>query len=190
LSGVDTSNNTAKLFIISSVAGGGKSTLIAMLLKKYPFLKFSVSCTTRKPRKGDILGVTYDFITVEEFEKGIDQDEFLEWAKVHDNFYGTPRKYIESAINNNENIILDIDVQGPRIVKEKLPNSKSIFILPPSEDVWIQRLIGRGSDDMESIQKRIENGRKELLEKEKFDYQIINDKLEQSFEDLERIIFN
>ncbi|NCS94606.1 MAG: guanylate kinase, partial [Leptospira sp.] len=83
-----------------------------------------------------------------------------------------------------------IDVQGARIVKEKLPNSKSIFILPPSEDVWIQRLIGRGSDDMESIQKRIENGRKELLEKEKFDYQIINDKLEQSFEDLERIIFN
>lgn len=178
----------ANLFIISSVAGGGKSTLIGKLLTEFPFLKFSISSTTRKPRKGDIPGISYNFLSVEEFEKGISNNQFLEWAKVHGNYYGTPRNYIESAIRNNQNIILDIDVQGARLVKEQLPNSKSIFILPPSEEIWIQRLIGRGSDDEESIQRRIENGRKELLEKDQFDYQIVNDDLETALQELISII--
>jgi guanylate kinase len=188
LTEVPIKSSNANLFIISSVAGGGKSTLIGKLLTEFPFLKFSISSTTRKPRKGDIPGISYNFLSVEEFEKGISNNQFLEWAKVHGNYYGTPRNYIESAIRNNQNIILDIDVQGARLVKEQLPNSKSIFILPPSEEIWIQRLIGRGSDDEESIQRRIENGRKELLEKDQFDYQIVNDDLETALQELISII--
>lgn len=177
-----------KLFIVSSVAGGGKSTLISMLLKKYPNLQFSISSTTRLPRLGDIPGTSYNFIDVSTFEDGIKKDEFLEWAKVHGNYYGTPASFINSTRSQGKNVILDIDVQGAKIIKEKIKDSLSIFILPPNEEIWIQRLKGRGSDSEESIQKRIINGRKELLEKDQFDYKIVNDDLELAFQELEKII--
>ncbi|WCL48262.1 guanylate kinase [Leptospira sp. GIMC2001] len=177
-----------QLFIISSVAGGGKSTLINLLTNKYPDILFSISSTTRSPRPGDEEGKTYNFLTKEEFENAIKQDRFLEWALVHGNYYGTPRKFIEDGIHSGHSVVLDIDVQGASLVKAKMPHSKSIFILPPSEEIWIRRLKGRGTDSEESINRRIENGKKELLEASKFDYRIINDNLDDAFLQLVQIL--
>ncbi len=177
------------LYIISSVAGGGKSTLISLLLNKYPDIHFSISVTSRPVRPGDEPGKNYHFVTREEFEKLIEQDYFLEWALVHDNYYGTSKRYIEKELRKGYKVILDIDVQGYRIIKSKVQAMKSIFILPPSEEVWIERLKNRGSDSPESIERRIKNGRNELLRVDEYDYKIVNDKLEDSLLELEKILF-
>ena len=177
------------LYIISSVAGGGKSTLISLLLKKYPDIHFSISVTSRAVRPGDEPGVNYHFVSREEFEKLIEQDFFLEWALVHDNYYGTSKRYIEKELRKGFKVILDIDVQGFKIIKSKVPNVKSIFILPPSEEIWIERLKKRGSDSPESIEKRIRNGKEELTHVDEYDFQIVNDKLEDSMLALEKILF-
>lgn len=178
------------LYIISSVAGGGKSTLISLLLERHSNFYFSISSTTRKPRPGDIPGKTYHFMTVEDFQSRIERGEFLEWAEVHGNYYGTSRYFIESAIQSGKSVLMDIDVQGAKIVKEKIPHSKTIFILPPSEDVWIQRLRSRATDSEEVIERRIRNGKIELSQSNWFDYQIINDDLETAYQELEKIIVN
>jgi guanylate kinase len=178
----------SNLFIISSVAGGGKSTLISLLLDRHPNIVFSVSDTTRPIRPGDIPGVTYNFKTTEEFLAGIESSEYLEWALVHGNYYGTSKSFIESSLNSSKTVILDIDVQGAKIVKSKLPESKTIFIVPPSEEIWISRLKGRGTDSPESIEKRIANGKRELLEQDWFEYRIINDSIEESYQMLESIV--
>ena len=177
------------LYIISSVAGGGKSTLISLLLKKYPDIHFSISVTSRAVRPGDEPGVNYHFVSREEFQKLIAQDFFLEWALVHDNYYGTSKRYIEKEIRKGNKVILDIDVQGFRIIKSKIAKMKSIFILPPSEEVWIERLKKRGSDSPESIEKRIRNGKEELTHVNEYDFKIINDKLDDSLLALEKILF-
>jgi guanylate kinase len=112
----------------------------------------------------------------------------LEWALVHGNYYGTSKSFIESSLNSSKTVILDIDVQGAKIVKSKLPESKTIFIVPPSEEIWISRLKGRGTDSPESIEKRIANGKRELLEQDWFEYRIINDSIEESYQMLESIV--
>ncbi len=177
------------LYIISSVAGGGKSTLISLLLQKYPDIHFSISVTSRAVRPGDEPGKNYHFVTREEFEKLIEQDFFLEWALVHDNYYGTSKRYIEKELRKGYKVILDIDVQGFRIIKSKIQAMKSIFILPPSEEVWIERLRNRGTDSPESIERRIKNGRNELTRVNEYDYHIVNDKLADSLLALEIILF-
>jgi guanylate kinase len=179
-----------KVWIFSSVAGGGKSTLIQKIMQKYPDTLFSVSCTTRPPRPGDIPGETYHFLTVPEFEKKIMENEFLEYAKVHDNYYGTPKTFIEDSIKNGKVVILDIDVQGARSVLEKMPEVGTIFIVPPSEEIWIQRLKGRGTDSAEVIEKRIRNGKKELEEAHWYQNRIINDQLDTAFQELENLMFS
>ncbi|MGJ4753729.1 guanylate kinase [Leptospira kmetyi] len=181
--------NSPKLFVLSSVAGGGKSTLIQKLREKHPEILFSISCTTRAPRPGDKEGVTYFFLSKEEFEKGISDSAFLEWALVHDQYYGTPLKFIEEAFAKGSSVIMDIDVQGAKIIKEKLPGKiVTIFILPPSEEEWERRLRGRGTDSEENILKRIRNGKAELERQNEFDYKIVNDRLEKALEELEAII--
>ncbi|WP_082294838.1 guanylate kinase [Leptospira santarosai] len=181
--------NSPKLFVLSSVAGGGKSTLIQKLREKHPDILFSISCTTRAPRPGDKEGITYFFLTKEEFEKGIEESVFLEWALVHDQYYGTPLKFIEEAFRNGSSVIMDIDVQGAKIIKEKLPEKiVTIFILPPNEKEWERRLRGRGTDSEESILKRIRNGKLELERQSEFDYKIVNDDLDLALADLEEII--
>jgi len=179
----------AGLNIISSVAGGGKSTLIELLLKNHPELEFSVSCTTRPPRPGDIPGKTYHFLTEAEFRGKIEKGEFLEWALVHGNYYGTSKTFIEQALRQGKSVILDIDVQGAKAVKQRFSDAKTIFILPPSEEIWIRRLKERGTDSEEAIATRIANGRKELEEKDWFEYKIVNDNLEEAYQELTRIVF-
>ncbi|WP_425460762.1 guanylate kinase [Leptospira langatensis] len=176
--------------VLSSVAGGGKSTLIQILRAKHSDLAFSVSCTTRPPRPGDKEGVTYFFLTKEEFESGIEKGEFLEWARVHDNYYGTPAKFVENCLASGKSVIMDLDVQGADQVKKKLGSKViTIFILPPNEEEWERRLRGRGTDSEESILKRIRNGKAELKRKDDFDFAIVNDKLDETVAGLERILF-
>ncbi|WP_081099767.1 guanylate kinase [Leptospira noguchii] len=181
--------NSPKLFVLSSVAGGGKSTLIQKLRERHPEILFSISCTTRAPRPGDKEGITYYFLTKEEFEKGISKSAFLEWALVHDQYYGTPLKFIEEAFQNGSSVIMDIDVQGAKIIKDKLPDKiVTIFILPPNEVEWERRLRGRGTDSEENILKRIRNGKAELERQSEFDFKIVNDDLEKALVELEGII--
>lgn len=177
------------LYIISSVAGGGKSTLITKILEKYPVIHFSISYTSRPVRKNDEPGVNYHFVSKTEFEKLIGEDFFFEYALVHDNYYGTPKKFIEEEIAKGNKVILDIDVQGFRIIKNKFNDLRSIFILPPSEEIWISRLRNRGTDSDEIIEKRIKNGRNELKAVNEYDFKIINDKLETAVDELEKILF-
>ncbi|WP_281275527.1 guanylate kinase [Leptospira sarikeiensis] len=178
------------MIVLSSVAGGGKSTLIQMIRAKHPDLAFSVSCTTRAPRPGDKEGVTYFFLSKEEFESGIENGEFLEWAKVHDNYYGTPAKFVSQCISSGRSVIMDLDVQGAAQVKQKLGKEAiTIFILPPNEEEWERRLRGRGTDSEESILKRIRNGKEELARKDEFDHLIINDTLDNALNELEKILF-
>ncbi|RHX84788.1 guanylate kinase [Leptospira stimsonii] len=183
--------NSPKLFVLSSVAGGGKSTLIQKLREKHPEILFSISCTTRSPRPGDKEGVTYHFLSREEFEKGISESAFLEYAIVHDQYYGTPLKFIEDAFQKGASVIMDIDVQGAKIIKEKLPSKiVTIFILPPNEEEWEKRLRGRGTDSEENILKRIRNGKEELRRQDEFDFKIVNDDLETALKELEEIVFS
>jgi guanylate kinase len=184
------SSPVPNLYIISSVAGGGKSTIIERLLKTHPDFYFSISCTTREIRPGDVPGKNYYFLTVDEFKKRIEEDGFYEWALVHENYYGTPKAPIMEALNKSKVVLLDLDVQGARIVKAKRPESITIFIEPPSQEVWIERLIKRGTDPKKSIEKRIENGLKELEEAPNFDYIVVNDQLEIAIKEVQSIIYS
>ncbi|MDX1958118.1 MAG: guanylate kinase [Leptospiraceae bacterium] len=184
------SSTNSNLYIISSVAGGGKSTLISLLLEKHPEILFSVSCTSREKRYREVEGKDYHFVDKLEFKELIDSGYFYEWAMVHDNYYGTPKKFILDNLGLGKKIILDIDVQGAAKVKQSLPTSVSIFILPPSTEIWMQRLKNRGTETQDSIEKRIKNGLRELSEKEKFDYRIVNDELEKALARLEEIILD
>lgn len=177
------------LYIISSVAGGGKSTLISKIIEKYPTIHFSISYTSRQIRKNDEPGINYHFVSKAEFEKLIKEDFFFEYALVHDNYYGTPKKFIEEEIQRGNKVILDIDVQGFRIIKMKFNDLRSIFILPPSEEIWISRLKNRGTDSIDIIEKRIKNGREELKAIKEYDFQIINDDLVTAVNELEKILF-
>lgn len=176
------------VFIISSVAGGGKSTLISRVVAKHPQIQFSVSYTTRLPREGDLPGKTYYFVTVEEFERKIRQGFFLEWAKVHDNYYGTPLQPVKDCLASGQIMLMDLDVQGADSIKQLLPDVKTIFILPPSREIWEKRLRSRGTDSPEVIEKRIRNGEAELARAKDFDFQLVNDDLETAVADLEKIL--
>ncbi|WP_411821904.1 guanylate kinase [Leptospira sp. 'Mane'] len=182
------SSGKPNLYIISSVAGGGKSTIISRILTIHPEFYFSISCTTRSPRPGDTPGTTYYFLTVDEFKKKIEEDEFYEWALVHGNYYGTPKAPIHKAISEKKVVLLDIDVQGAKTVKALRPESVSIFIQPPSREIWIERLIKRGTDSEESIERRISNGISELDQASSFDYVVINDDLDHATEQVKSII--
>src|SRR5258706_9721010 len=134
------------LFVVSSPSGGGKGTLIHRVLNDVRGLKYSVSYTTREPRNGEIGGIDYLFVSPERFEELVAADEFLEWARVHGNFYGTSREQVSKEMVGGSDIILEVDVQGAASVRKLLPDSVSIFILPPSFEVLRQRLIARASD--------------------------------------------
>ncbi len=178
------------LYVISSVAGGGKSTIIAKVLEKYKDIHFSISYTSRPVRKDDVPGANYQFVSKKEFEDLIKEDFFLEWALVHDNYYGTPKKFIDYEIQKGNKVILDIDVQGFRIIRSKIEKLRSIFILPPTEEIWIDRLKKRGTDSEEVIEKRIRNGRNELKAIDEYDFKILNDVLETAVLHFESILFN
>ncbi len=178
------------LLLISGPSGVGKGTLCNLLLEKNKDMIFSISATTRRPREGEVDGVNYNFISEEHFKKMIENDEFLEYAHVHTNYYGTPKKTVYEGIESGKIVLLEIDVQGALQVKKNHPELVSIFILPPSMKELKKRLEDRGTETQEELNKRIENAYKEIDILNEYEYFIINDNLENALEDLEAIIFS
>ncbi len=173
--------------ILSSPSGGGKTTIKNELIKMSPVFGFSITCTTRPKREDEIDGKDYYFVSNEEFDKMIENDELLEWAYVHGYRYGTPKKSIMKLIDENKIPIMTIDVAGAMNIKKIFPNCVLIFILPPSVDDMIERLKKRGEDE-NNIHKRINTALKEIEYAEKFDYLVINDILEKTVEKICKII--
>jgi guanylate kinase len=180
------------VYIISAPSGSGKSTLVNELRKSVKHLDFSISYTTRNPRGSEQNGREYFFVTREEFERMIGRDEFLEHAEVFGNYYGTARKFLQEAQVRGNDLLLDIDVQGERLIKQKLPEAVSIFILPPSRSVLEQRLRRRsqaeGVNSDEVIQRRLNTASKEVANYPNYDYILINDLLEDSIDQLRAIV--
>ncbi len=178
----------ANLFIIAAPSGCGKTSLVKALLGSSSKLSVSVSHTTRKPRKGEINGENYHFVSKERFDEMIANNDFVEHAEVFGNMYGTARSNIKKKLEANIDIILEIDWQGARQVRENMPNSISIFILPPSKNVLLQRLTDRGQDDEETISKRMKNSESEMSHYDEFEYLVINDQFDSALNDLKAII--
>lgn len=177
------------LFVVSSPSGGGKGTLIYRVLNSVPGVGYSVSYTTRAPRTGEVDGVDYFFVSPDRFAELAAADEFLEWARVHDNLYGTSRAQVVREISERRDIILEVDVQGAASVRQLLGDSVSIFIVPPSFAVLRQRLLARGTDSPVELELRLRNAPLELLQYVKFDYVIVNDELARAAAQLASIIY-
>ena len=178
----------ANLFIIAAPSGCGKTSLVKALLENSKNLAVSVSHTTRKPRKGEIDGENYHFVSNETFEQMISNNDFLEYAEVFGNMYGTAKTNIYEKLDSNINTILEIDWQGARQVRQNMPEVISIFILPPSKNVLLERLTTRGQDDKATISERMENSEKEMSHYNEFGYLIINDQFDSALNNLKAII--
>ena len=178
---------SGKLFIIAGCSGVGKGTLINEFLKNNDDITFSISYTTRNPRPGEQDGVNYFFISKKEFQEMIKNDGFIEHAEFSGNFYGTGKEFIEKKLAKNQNVLLEIEVQGCRQVKEKVKDAVSIFILPPSIGELEHRLRGRHTETEEAIQKRLSTAKIELEESKNFDFCVINDKLDSALKELQKI---
>lgn len=177
------------LIVYSGPSGVGKSTVLHKVLEDKDLnLVFSVSMTTRSKRAGEVEGKDYFFVNKETFEKAIDEDKFLEHAKYVDNYYGTPREYVEQKRNEGKNVILEIDIQGGLQVIDKCPDALSIFVLPPSIEVLENRLRGRGTEKQEVIDKRISEAKREIKDGEVYKYHVVNDDLDKTVLEIINII--
>jgi guanylate kinase len=176
------------VYIVSAPSGSGKSTLVNELFKMVGNLDFSISYTTRPPRGSEQNGKEYFFVSKEEFEAMIAADEFLEYATVFGNYYGTARRFLREAENRSNDLLLDIDVQGASKIKEKIPDAVSIFILPPDREKLEWRLRTRGLDSEEVIRRRLDTARREIENYSKYDYILVNNVLEQSADQLRDIV--
>lgn len=170
--------------VISAPSGAGKTTLIANLCEKFPNFGYSISCTTRRPRHGEMDGKDYHFISHEEFELKKNENYFAEWAQVHNNFYGTPLAPIQEMMGKGQDILFDIDVQGAAQLKLTLSNALFVFILPPSISELEKRLRFRNLDDEQTIERRVKNAKAELEQAHWYDVFIINDDLEKAKNEL------
>jgi guanylate kinase len=168
------------VFIVSAPSGSGKSTLVERLLANLPGLMFSVSYTTRSPRGHEVEGENYRFVNREEFEAMVKRGEFLEWAEVFGNYYGTHQGILEEARASGRDLVLDIDVQGARQLKGRIPEAVTVFILAPSRQILEQRLRARGEDREEVIERRLRDAAGEIRKYEDYDYVLINRNLEES----------
>lgn len=176
------------LIVLSGPSGVGKGTICRKFLNRYTDVQYSVSATTRKPRQGEVNGKEYFFYSHEEFQKIIQAGQFLEWAKVYDNYYGTPLKYVENLLSQGKDCILEIDVQGAMQVKQKMPQGIFIFFLPPSLDELARRLTGRGTEKPAEIKKRIGQAEYEMAQIKDYDYLVINDEINNTVETVRAII--
>lgn len=179
---------SGKLFVLSGPSGVGKGTLREHALNSVKNLVYSISCTTRKPRDGETDGVEYRFVSHSKFREDIERGLFLEYAHVHEDYYGTLKADVEKELSKGHDVLLEIDVQGALQVKEKMPEAVLIFVAPPSMEVLEKRLRGRRTEKESSLSVRLSNARKELELQKKYDYVIVNDDLDSSCEELRKII--
>ncbi len=177
-----TEGKKGKIFVVSAPSGAGKTTLCQALLKTFPEISYSISHTTRKPRKNEKEGVDYYFITTKEFEDKIKSSFWVEWAKVHDNYYGTSLQHIEKQICRGLNVLLEIDVKGAKQIKEIYPDAVTIFIMPPNVEALEQRLKSRATDSEKIINIRLENAKAEMEQKSFYDYVVVNDEIDSACE--------
>ena len=177
-----------KTFIICGPSGVGKGTVVARLLASDPKLYFSVSATTRPPRPGEVDGKHYHFLSREQFQRWIDEDAFLEHAEFVGNLYGTPKLYVDKAMDQGRDVILDIEIQGAEQVHRRRPEAIRIYVAPPSWEELERRLIGRGTEDMEKVRRRLERGKEEFAVARDFDYFVINDTVDRAVEELRAIL--
>lgn len=175
------------VFVLSAPSGTGKTTLTHRLLRRVPGIRFSISCTTRAPRPGERNGVDYHFVSPGRFARLRKRGEFLEWAKVDGAAYGTSRRLLERHLERGEDVLLDIDTQGAAQVRRKIPGSVLIFVLPPGPMALRRRLRRRGTDPV-VVARRLGLARREITRCRKYDYLVLNDRLERAFRDLEAII--
>ncbi len=179
---------TGQLIVISGPSGAGKGTVISKLLENNKDLWLSISATSRKPRGKEKNGVEYYFLSEEDFIKKIDENYFLEYAKYQDNYYGTPKSTIVDKLKEGLDVVLEIEIQGAAKIKELIPEALFIFILPPTEKELLKRLIGRNTEDNAKIIKRFERAYKEINEVTKYNYVVVNDKVDEAVEKVKAII--
>lgn len=178
----------ARLFVVSGPSGVGKGTLVAALRERLSSLGLTVSATTRSPRPGETDGISYYFLTDGEFERRVEEGDFLEWAWVHGHRYGTLKSEAERLLGQGRSVILEIDVQGGLQVREKLPDAVLVFIEPPSMDELERRLRGRGTESEADVERRLANAREEMRCADRYDVRIVNDDLDRAEQELEQVI--
>ena len=176
------------LFIVTAPSGAGKTTMVSGLLERDPLVRLSVSYTTRAPRPGEVDGQHYHFVDVPTFRALRDKGEFLEWAEVHNNYYGTSKVWLEQQITAGKDILLEIDWQGAQQVRKVFPKAVGVFIMPPSLEELERRLRGRGTDSEDVIARRVLGARGEMRHVAEFDYVIINEELPAALEDLVAVV--
>lgn len=180
--------NKGILVVVSGFSGAGKGTVMKRLLEKYDDYGLSVSATTRKPREGEVDGREYFFRSREEFEKLIEEDALIEYAQYVGNYYGTPRAYVEEQLSKGKNVILEIEIQGARKVKEKIPEALLVFVTPPTVEELKNRLVGRGTETEEVIADRLARAAEEAQGMGSYEYILVNDDLEECVDNLHQII--
>lgn len=180
--------NRGNIIVVSAPSGAGKTTIVQKVLKEFPEIVFSVSATTRKKRKNEIEGVHYFFIDENEFKTKIEKNEFVEWERFYDYYYGTFKSFVEETINNGKNILLEVDVKGALSIKSIYPDSQLIYILPPSLEVLENRLKSRQTENEEDLKKRLERSKMELDMKDKFDHLVVNNNLDYAISETKNLI--
>ena len=182
-------NEKGILIVVSGFSGSGKGTLMKELLTRYPdTYALSISVTTRSPREGEVDGREYFFVSKDEFEKMIAKGELIEYAKYVENYYGTPRDYVEKKLDEGKDVILEIEIQGALNVKKMFPDTLLLFVTPPSAEELKKRLVGRGTETMDVIESRMDRACEEAEGMENYDYLIVNDSLDRCVEEMHSII--
>lgn len=174
--------------VLAAPSGGGKTTIARALVRRYPDFAFSVSATTRAPRKGEVHGEDYFFLSRDAFLEMVQEGAFAEWAEVHGNLYGTPLSSLSEASRENRHAVLDIDVQGAAQIRETVPQALLLFILPPSVEILFSRLRDRGTEGEEAVRRRLETALKELEAAEAFDFLVVNDHLEEAVKEVRDLV--